>query len=225
MAGSIEREFKLRIPSEAALEALRTALGGEPSTPVLQVNHFFDTSARDLGRARIALRLREEAGTVTLTLKGPTHVERDALASRAELELDLDATTARAVLSGTRSPLDVLGSSAHAQSELVGRAAALSAGAPLARLGCFENERQRVGPVSFPPGSKGPPLVFELDRTHFPGGGLERELELELPEGADAAEVERALAALFARAGLAIEPAPSKLARFLRALDSAAKPG
>ena len=74
-------------------------------------------------------------------------------------------------------------------------------------------------PLAFPPGSPGPALVFELDETRFPDGSVERELELELPPGADAAAVEHALRALLASLGLPFESAPSKAARFFRILE------
>ncbi len=222
MSGGLEREFKLRLPSAAAALALRCELGGPAAEPSLQINHFFDTPARDLGRARIGLRLREEGGAASLTLKGPGPSDGGALASRPEEELALDPGTARALLAGERSPLAVLAASALGTSALVRRARELvgNAGA-LVRLGAFENERVRVGPLRFPPGSAGPPLVFEFDRTTFPGEQVEHELELELPEGADADEIERALAALLARVAVPLEPAPSKAVRFLRALADA----
>lgn len=225
VAGGLEREFKLRLPSEEALVALREALGGSAAAPVLQVNHFFDTPARDLGRARIGLRLREERGLATLALKGPSQAAHGALATRAEEELALAPDAARDLLAGTRCPLAWLCASALASAPLVMRAAAAAGGTPTHRLGSFENERQRVGPVRFPPGADGTPLVFELDRTRFPGGLVERELELELPPGLATDGIERALAALFARLGLPMESAPSKAARFLRRLDSAPTPG
>ena len=218
MSAAIEREFKLRIPSEDALARLCAELGGAAAAPVLQVNHFFDTPGRDLGRARLALRLREEAGAAALALKGPALERRGALTSRTELELALDPERARAILAGTRSPLDALRASAHAATQLVQQAASAVGAARLQRLGAFENERQRVGPVAFA-GARA--LVFELDRTRFPGGAVELELEVELGPDADAPAVERGLAALFARLGLALETAPSKAARFLRHLDSA----
>lgn len=229
MSGAIEREFKLLLPNEAALQALREALGGPCSAPRRQVNHFFDTPARDLRAARIGLRLREEEGVATLTLKGPELAPQDgggapraatALASREEAELVIEAAEARAILAGRASPLEHLRASALAGRALVSRALELAGSVPAAHLGSFTNERVRVGPLRFPPGTRGPELVFELDRTHFPGGRTELELELELPAGADAVETRRALEALFERVGIALQPAPSKLARFLRYLEA-----
>lgn len=224
LAGQIEREFKLRIPSEAALAELRARLGGPVAPPVLQVNHFFDTEGRALGRARIALRLRSEitpnAGTTfLLALKGPLLGEPSSLAARPEEELVLTESVARELLSGARSPLEILRASSLSEGALVRLACALAGKEPLRRLGSFENERTRVGPLRFPPGSSGPPLVFELDRTRFPDGSLERELEVELPAGARPAEVEHALSDLLSSLGIRPEPSESKAARFFRILD------
>jgi len=228
VGGRVEREFKLRIPDEAAWQALLArlaALGGHASPPALQTNHFFDSATGALRAARIALRLREERGAVTpfmLALKGPELAPGGTLAARPEEELALAPAEARAVLAGERCPLAWLAASPLGEAELVRRATAAVAGAPTRRLGSFENERLRVGPLAFPPGSGGPALVLELDRTSFPGGLVERELELELPAGADASEAERGLKALFSGVGLAVESVPSKAARLFRILDARA---
>ena len=216
MPERIEREFKLRIPSEDRLQALAARLGGARAIPVRQVNHFFDTVAGDLRAARIALRLREEGGRCVLTLKGPLLGAEAALAERPEEELEVSPSTAAAILAGTLAPLDVL-EHGLAGRPLVERAGELVRSLRLERLGAFENERLRIGPLAFPSGSSAP-LVFELDRTRYPDGCIERELEVELPAGARPSEVERGLAALFAELGMALEPTPSKAARFFRSL-------
>jgi hypothetical protein len=231
----IEREFKLAIPDEAAWRALRARLGGPSAPAARQVNHFFDTEARDLHRGRVALRLREERGRSTLALKGPELVGETALAgetarpggtalaSRPEEELALEPREAAAILAGERSPLEAFRASLLARNALVQRALELAGRAPPWPLGAFENERTRLGPLAFPPGSRGPALVFELDRTTFPGGRVERELEVELPAGVDPAGVEPALRELFASLGIPVVTAPSKAARFFAALDSGGK--
>lgn len=224
MAGHVEREFKLRIPSEAALLSLLARLGGPVAPTVVQVNHFFDTATRALRRARIALRLRSEtppngAAHFALALKGPVLEEHTSLAARPEEELGLAEPVARELLSGARSPLESLRTSSLARSALFRRTRALVGDEPLHRLGAFENQRTRVGPMCFPPGSGGPPLVFELDRTLFPGAIVARELEVELPPGAEPAQVEHALDRLLVSLGISPEPAESKAARFFRILD------
>jgi uncharacterized protein YjbK len=222
LAGHVEREFKLRIPNEAALAELRARLGAPHAPPVLQVNHFFDTEGGALRRARIALRLRSEStpeGTAfTLALKGPSLDERSTLAARPEEELVLTEPVARGILSGARSPLDVLLAGLLGEVALVRRACELAGNEPLLRIGSFENERTRVGPLAFPPGSAGPALAFELDETRFPDGSVEHELEVELAAGARPAEVERALAELLTSLGIRMEAAQSKAARFFRSL-------
>jgi len=227
MTEHVEREFKLRIPDEAALAALRARLGGPVAPAVLQVNHFFDTEERVLRRARIALRLRSETAanggaTFTLCLKGPLLAGQTSLAARPEEELVLTEPVARELLSGARAPLGVLRASPLAEVALVHRACALVGDEVVRCIGSFENQRTRVGPLSFPPGSNGPPLVFELDCTRFPDASLEHELEVELPAGARPAEVERALGDLLSSLGIPPEPVESKAARFFRILDAPA---
>lgn len=216
----LEREFKIRLPRAELRCALEERFAGWPAARVLQVNHFFDTPGGALRAARLALRLREEDGRFAVALKGPEHPGPAGLAVRAELEREVDAATARAVLVGERSPLELLDAPA---SVLLGEARARAAGAALVRVGGFENERLRLGPRPFPPGpggpGPGPELIVELDRTRFPDGSVEHELELELPEGADAAAVERDLRALCAELGVPFEAAPSKAARCFQILD------
>jgi hypothetical protein len=164
--------------------------------------------------------LREEGGRFVLALKGPLLGAEGALAERPEEELEVSPATAAALLAGTRSPLEVL-AEGLADRPLVARARALVRSETLRRIGAFENERLRVGPLRFPSASSGPPLVFELDRTHFPDGSVERELEVEVPAEADARAVERGLAELFAELGIPLEPAPSKAARFFERMETA----
>ncbi len=221
----IEREFKLRIPDEAAWAALLGCLAGPVAPPVLQINHFFDTATGALRRARLALRLRSETprggtGVFALTLKGPLLASHPALAVRPEEELALAESEARGILSGARSPLEVLRASGLGDRALVRQGLELVGQDPLLHLGAFENERTRVGPVPVAHGSSALPLVFELDCTRFPDGRIERELELELPPEAEPGVVERALAGLFSRIGVPLEPVPSKASRFFRSLDA-----
>lgn len=219
---SVEREFKLCLPDEASclsLLARLTALGAAAAHPVRQVNHFFDTPGRSLRRAGLTLRLREENGSFRLTLKGPEFVREGALTVRPEEELPLGAGEARALLSGGRSPLDVLVRKAETPFALGYRARELAGNAKLEHCGSFENQRQRVGPLSPPRIASGAPLVFELDRTSFPGGRVERELEVEVPMGVPVEEVRTILGELFEHVGIPWVTAPSKAARLFRILD------
>lgn len=217
-----EIEFKLGLASEEALDALLRALGpaARPSPPVLQVNHFFDTLKSDLGRHGIALRLREEDGCFALTAKGRSRT-RAALTVRDEHELALDAATARAILEGRLSPLQVLLERAPRPLEpLLEDMRVHAAERPLVELGAFENERRRVASVSLPT-EEGPlEVVLELDRTRFPGDRIEREVEVEIADPGDVPRAERALRALLASAGIPWTPAASKAGRFFRYLLS-----
>jgi len=215
----LEREFKLRLPG-AAHAAVARRFADWPAARVRQTNHFFDTAGGALRAARLALRLREEDGRFALALKGPELPAAGGLAVRAEVERALGAAEARAVLAGERAALDLLAEEGGA---LVAEARARVAGQPLLRIGGFENERLRLGPRPFPAGAA--PVVLELDRTRFPDGTLEHELELELPEGADPAALADALQALCAELGIPFESAPSKAARCFRILDELAQRG
>ena len=215
---TFEREFKLRIASEQQLHALIRHLGGASAPPVLQVNHFFDTAERALHAEHFSLRLRAESGVFTLTLKGPQQPGPGSLAVRPEEELEVPAAEAGRILDGTRSALQLL-RTARAETALHRRASAMVGTKPLRRLGSFQNERLRLGPLRFPPDSAGPELIFELDRTHLPDGTIARELELELPAGVAPAPVAAALERLLSDLGIPLESAPSKAALFFRILD------
>ena len=223
MAGSLtdtgggrEVEFKFRVDGPVAFEALARAAGAQPSVPVLQTNHFFDTPDRRLAAGRHTLRLREEAGRFRLTAKGP--VERTGtLTSRTEEEVEVPGAEAEAIVHGSRSPLSALEVRADPRARdflkamrgIVGRA-------PLRHLGAFQNERARLT-VPLTIEGRTIPLTFELDRTTFPGHQVHHEVEVEIA-GVDAAAVERALHTFFQGAGVSWREAPSKASRFFAAL-------
>jgi hypothetical protein len=86
-------------------------------------------------------------------------------------------------------------------------------------VGAFVNERTRVGPLACE-GAGGPPVIelwLELDRTFLPDGALHFEVELEVPEGSEAA-AETLLGELCAAAGVRGRSARSKAARFFESL-------
>jgi uncharacterized protein YjbK len=235
MTGHLEREFKLWIPDERAFAALLERLGGPRAAPCRQVNHDSDTPKRALRAARIALRLLAVSGRWTLGLKGPpiSRGHRDhpgrscgpdvpdaTLAARPEEELQIAPEEARAILAGECSPLDELAASPAGASALVRTARTRTGAEPLLHLGSFENQRTRVGPLALPDAASGARIVFELDRIRFPGGRVERELEVEVADDAEARAVWGALERLFSAVGLPLESVPSKAARFFRILDS-----
>ncbi len=218
MSGELEVEFKLSLPDEEACERLLALLPPSirEAAPVLQVNHFFDTSSGELRKCELALRLRSEGDRYMLALKGPRAGAAGALHARPEEEVEIPAPEATAILGGARSPLEAL----HERlpdSELVQSALALVGSRPLSHLGAFRNERRRIGPVTPIGPGRADALVFELDRTLFPGERLEHELEVEV-EAADAPAIEAELRALFRRADIEWRPAASKAERFFRIL-------
>lgn len=219
--GGREIEFKLPLASEAELAALLAALPAGAPTPGPereQLNHFFDTPRGELRRAGLALRLREEAGRFRLTAKGPPVADAGALTERAEDEVTLDGGWAFEVLAGQRSPLDVLRTRLAAGTPLLDALQRAAGKRPLARLGSFRNLRRELGPVDLPRAGAEPVRVtLELDRSEFPGGRVDHEVEVEVA-AADAPAVEAALREWLGRAGLPWRAAGSKAQRLFEAL-------
>jgi hypothetical protein len=245
MSGWIETELKLLLPNEAAWQRIRDALG--PGPAVVQENHFLDREDGALAAARIAVRLRAEAGRRILTVKGDElGVPGEALSRRIELEVDLTSAEFEAALA---EGLDLVAwlPRLEARAPRASRGATLlrlldalrtaSRGARLVRIDGFSNRRERLRLALVD--EKGPFEVgVELDATRFPDQGrTDYELEVELAGGSadehdaetgdmggrtgrlDPHRVERALLRWLGGLGVAgVTPAPSKLAR-LRARD------
>jgi inorganic triphosphatase YgiF len=220
---SQEVEFKFAVESERAFDALLRQLdlpAREFHPSVQQVNHFFDTPGRALRAGGLTLRLREEAGRHTLALKGE---ERRASADgtltvRLEEEVRLPLEAALNVLQGTVSPRAALAKRLGEGAPALQALDAALAGAELHYVGRFDNRRTRLPPVSIDVGASGVTVVFELDRTTFPGGGVEHEIEVELRGAGDAARLHASLLELFERAGVRWSAARSKAQRFFDAL-------
>jgi len=97
---NMERELKLRPEDPALLDRLAAIdrlgeLGVVGRRHELQRNSFFDSASRALGRSRLGFRRRtiEGRSLATWTLKADSEVVR-GVASRTEIELQLDADTA-----------------------------------------------------------------------------------------------------------------------------------
>jgi uncharacterized protein YjbK len=222
-----ETEFKVAVESERAFDALLRQLdlpAREFHPSVQQLNHFFDTRNHALLAHGLTLRLREEAGRHTLTLKGE---ERRAtadgtLTERLEEEVRLPLEVALDVLQGTIPPREALAKRlGEAGAPALRALDAALGGAELHYVGKFENRRTRLPPVSLDAGGSGVTVVFELDRSTFPGGAVEHEIEVELrAAGCDAAVVHASLVALLERAGVRWVAAESKARRFFDSLRS-----
>lgn len=222
MATWIERELKLLLPDA---DAFRRVEGAAAFGPVVrQENHFFDRADGALRRAKIGVRLREEAGARLLTIKGDAlDSGRGALTRRIELERPIAAGDfERALAEGLdlapwldaierESPPAERAPELHAW---LRRIDLLCRGHRLARRAGFTN-RRRIAPLAL----RDPLGLFSveltLDETLFPGGRIDYELEVELAPDAEAPErVETALRAWLAAQGVAAPAsASSKLAR------------
>lgn len=219
-----EIEFKFRVEDENALAAFARSLGLDPEDLVArrQVNTFFDSADGRLREQGLALRLRIQNQQVTLTIKGKgvSRSEDGALVERFEAERAITRQEADAILAGSLPPLRCLQRSRDAEVES-GVASIQSAlgGKDLVFLGSFETERTTLPAVELEVGGRPERIVFELDRTTFPGGRIDCEIEAEIRPESDFKELSTRLRELFARAGIEWSPAPSKLARLVRILE------
>jgi inorganic triphosphatase YgiF len=223
MPAEKEIEFKFAVADESAFAALLRALelpeGAGRS--VRQVNHFFDTAHHALWRNALALRLRDEEGAFWLTLKGDekTRSADGILTERMEVEVEVAPELARLLLAGSVSPGRILADAGEEVAQL--RMDAALAGAEPRPVGRFENERTRLPPVDLGGGLG--PVRFELDRTRFPDGRIDCEIEVEAAD-VELKALRTRLDALLARAGIAWSHAPSKARRFFELLERGSRP-
>jgi uncharacterized protein YjbK len=208
-----ETELKFRVSDERAFTALAAAARRPLPSPTVQINHFFDSPDFRLSAARYAVRLREEHGSFVLCAKGPERTSEDGtLTSRSEEEVQVDADAAAAILEGRASALAILTSRADARSApLLSTMNELAADVPLVQAGSFRNERARL-PITLNVDGAWIPFEFELDRTTFPGGRTDYEIEVEL-RGADTRAAAAAVRAFLTAAGIEGHRAPSKAKR------------
>ena len=211
-----EIEFKLSVRGEDDFDRLAHLLGAESNTDAisLQENHFFDTDDRSLRASGLALRLRFEENRRILTVKGPVERSLDGLIERAEEEIEIDPVTAERILAGVESPLGVLLDGIEAQGiPIVETARTAVVGQPLECVGSFRNLRRYYGPVDI----DGLEITFEMDRTEFPGGQIDHEVEIEVQANQEE-ECREALRRLFVRADIPWQKAQNKAQRFFEAL-------
>lgn len=207
-----EIELKRLLVGEGAGEKLVAALSGRVARDRVQVNHLFDTANYALRRARYALRLRTEGRKAFLTAKGPTRSVGRSTGSKVEAEAAISMPLAKRVLTGRVDPLAALRARlrnpAYAR---LWRAFERAVGDRAPRhVGHFENRRRTVR-ARLPSGLR---IAVEIDRTYFPGGRVDHEVEIELPSEAAVAEAERWLRARLRQAGVAARKSTPKVARF-----------
>ena len=227
-----EIELKLALPDEDAWHWVRERLTEPRVTP--QSNHFFDSPGAPLRNARVGVRLRSEGERRLLTVKSDGQIEtEDALSRRIELESAVpreafDEALEDGLLLGPwiENWRVELAPSADDSPELktfLTRLESLTP-EPLQRFGGFDNERT-TGTLRLDLADGPQRIEVELDRTHFPGGRTDFELEVEFPtegpKGREALpeEVQRALIDRLGEGGIHPFAAASKLARFQAILE------
>ncbi len=221
---ALEIEFKFAVADDRAFDALIRYLdlpAREFHPSLHQVNHFFDTSAFALRGQDLMLRLREESGRYLLALKGrDRNVSPDGvLTERLEEEVRLPPGIALEILQGSLSPRVALAEriGERGSAALVALDQALGP-AELHYVGKFENRRTRLPAICVPVGEQEVPVIFELDRTTFPGPRIEFEIEVEVRGGAEPERLHAGLVALLARAGVPWQRVESKARRFFATL-------
>jgi hypothetical protein len=216
-----EVELKLGLSSEAAYAQLRAALdtAGRFVRSVRQGNFFFDGLRGELTSARLSLRVRTERSDTALksilTLKSGG-VSNGAVSDRAEWEcpLPLDVETART------EPSRLLALDLDPIRELKRCLPGLEG---LRLLGGFANDRRvyqvpldLAGTAATVDGTaRRIETTWELDRSEFPDGSVDFELEVELGRLPSPEAVISAIHAELARLGVPTSSQPlSKYARF-----------
>jgi len=91
-----ERQIKYRTQTELRYKIGRT--GAEPLGRLRQVDRYYDPPGRPLALTGESLRIREEAGTITLCYKGPDTGMGNGIRRRPKLEFEIDQKTKRAFL-------------------------------------------------------------------------------------------------------------------------------
>jgi hypothetical protein len=238
MTSSREIELKLALPDEEAWHWVRERLTEPRVTP--QSNHFFDAPGAPLRAARVGVRLRREDERRLLTVKSDGQNETEgALSRRIELESAVpreafDEALVDGLLLGPwidnwRAELAPPSTDDSPELEAFLTRLERLTSEPLQRFGGFDNERTTgTLRLDLPDGPQR--IEVELDRTHFPGGRTDFELEVEFPtEGPKETgrevlpeEVQRALIDWLAEGGIHPFEAASKLARFQAILESEA---
>jgi uncharacterized protein YjbK len=208
--GSQESEIKVILTEEEA-GRLREHLGA-PARTVHQISYFFETPQDHFASKEIALRLREEhqpgdsKQQLLLTVK-EAGVRAGALVVRPEYECHLDRTLWDGLLSGARKFHEVDLPPIRRLKAVLGKLEYLE----IEKLGQIANTRE-----IYDYAGDGMALELLLDRTVYPNGSFDTELESEMPQGV-AGKAARLLRTLFAQTGIDWRPAEdSKYARFRR---------
>jgi uncharacterized protein YjbK len=216
MSGRREIELKRLLSGQGAADRLIAAIGPVEELKV-QTNHLFDTVDRRLNKAGYAVRLRFENSSAFLTVKGPSHLVGPSTGSKIEAEASVEPHVADEILQNRLDLVAALRSRLpdSAYMELWRGLDDARRYRSLQRLGSFENQRRTI-PVVLPSGIT---VRVEVDRTRFPDGRIDEEVEIELPAEDSVHEVETWLATTAHKAGVETQPSTPKIVRFLSALS------
>jgi uncharacterized protein YjbK len=208
-----ESEIKVILTDEDVTR-LRARLGS-PRRTLRQISHFFETPQDHLAKAKMSLRVREECDLasgdeqILLTVKG-MGVRAGALMVRPEIESQLDPKDWSGLRDKNMHFADIDLPPVKKLSDTLGDLRSLS----IDCMGHIENERE-----VFDFSADDLDLELLLDRTSYPDGTAEFELESELAQSM-AGHAARALRALFGEIGVEWRPsAVGKYVRFRRKID------
>ncbi|MBM4352589.1 MAG: CYTH domain-containing protein [Deltaproteobacteria bacterium] len=194
-----EVEIKLELLAEDPLAALARRLG-DPARTVEQLNRYFIPAAP----AGWMVRFREEDGGLVLTVKGPRETpSQTAPGEGSDREAGVFVRTEREVPVAPEALLHLL--PGEDQSWLFALAPLAGLTGPLRPAGSCRNTRRFFHHAGF---------TLELDRTEYPDGSIDWELEVETDRPDEAfPEVSALLSAL----GIPFRPATK--GKFARTLE------
>lgn len=180
----LEIEVKLKISSFPDYLKMVGFLGN-PDAEEHQVNAFFDSEDHQLLKAGWGLRVRTENGRGLVTLKRTTGDDQTMALVREEIEGEIDRGVALAVINLQTDILSL-------DSPPIAFVKQEFGDLPVARIARFENKRlkkqHRIGDYQY---------TLELDRTEFPDGSCDYELEMELDRAEQINTVSDSLKHLF----------------------------
>jgi uncharacterized protein YjbK len=198
-----ENELKLKLHDRSDYETLVQRLG-KPLAVKEQVNYYFDTPRHDLLRRHVSLRVRDEDGRLTVSLKRGGGWSEGYLAGE-ELEAPVPA--------GVEDP-----ARAEPWNWDIPPVRVLKDEFESLDLVCLGSARNTRRVHDLPDG-----IRLEVDRTEFPGGRMEYEVEAEWH---DEEEVRRVVTRLLREWKVRYSPQTrSKHERFLAAAEIARSGG
>ncbi len=209
-----EVELKYVLKDASTLKSLATSLGDRYCKTLKQRNYFF-VPPNGLRRP-YCLRLRDEDGHFWLTAKGDQKFS-GLLTNRLEIEQEISVATAKQMLQGTISPLEVLiGNLENVDDKRLSQIMLDdSRHLTFYCAGSFDNVREIWEKQITIDNDKTITLYLEYDTVHFSGQELQYELEIELPE-----EWQNELSSYFElkikKLGIPIQTAASKATRFFQ---------